>query len=187
MFAFLKNIRRRRRMKALEVSHIRVFPNVEELGRVALVWRMENQEEVAQLDAVLDFFKSAKLEATVVIVEHGKIFRSKAAREEFFLLCDDKGVIFIPKDEVKWYGFPKGEVVKQLFHEPQYDMCVCICGSSDFTVEYLASGIKSNFTAGMFEPQWCNFSFILKKGSFLPTAQEYLVALFEYMRKMNQE
>ena len=75
-------------MKALEVSHIRVFPNVEELGRVALVWRMENQEEVAQLDAVLDFFKSAKLEATVVIVEHGKIFRSKAAREEFSLLCE---------------------------------------------------------------------------------------------------
>ena len=174
-------------MKTLEMSHIRAFPKVEELERVALVWRVETLEEVAQLDAVLDFFKFAGLDATVVVVEHGKIFRNKLAREEFSSLCGDKGVILIPKAQIKWYGFPKGEVVKQLFQEPDYDMCICICGSSDFTVEYLATGIKSNFIAGVFEPQWCNFSFILQRGSMFPSAQEYLAALFEYMRKMNRQ
>ena len=37
-------------MKALEMSHILAFPKVEELERVALVWRIETLEEVAQLD-----------------------------------------------------------------------------------------------------------------------------------------
>lgn len=187
MVAFLKNIRRRKRIKALAGSHIQVFPKVEELGSVALIWRIDTPEEVLQLGEVMDFFSSLQLESVIVVVEHGKAFKNKLAREEFSQLCEEKGVFFIAKSQLKWYGFPKGEAVKQLFLGKKYDMTICMCPEVDFTVEYLAAGMKSNFKTGMCLPQWSNFSFILRKGSFLPTAQEYLVALFEYMRKMNQE
>ena len=187
MVAFLKNIRRRRRIKALAGSHIQVFPKFAELGRVALVWRVDAPEEVMQLEEVMDFLKQAQLETAIVIVEHGKAFRNKLAREEFSQLCDEKGVIFIPKAQLKWYGFPKVDQVPQLFQANKFDMTICMCPVSDFTVEYLAAGIKSNFMTGMCLPQWCNFSFILERGQAEPSAVEYLAALFEYLRKMRQE
>ena len=187
MVTFLKNIRRRKRIKALEESHIQVFPKVEELERVALVWRVDASDEVSQLEEVIDFFRSAQLEAKIVVVEHGKAFKKKSARDEFSQLCEDKGVIFIPKAQLKWYGFPKGNQVQQLFQETKYDMTICMCPVQDFTVEYLATGIKSNFKTGMCLPQWCNFSFVLERGQGAPSAAEYIAALFEYMRKMKQE
>ena len=107
MVTFLKNIRRRKRIKALEGSHIQVFPKVEELERVALVWRVDAPEDALQLEEVVDLFHSAQLEAKIVVVEHGKAFKKKLARDEFSQLCEDKGVIFIPKAQLKWYGFLK--------------------------------------------------------------------------------
>ena len=187
MVAFLKNIRRRKRIKALAGSHIQVFPKVEELGSVAVIWRIDTPEEVLQLGEVMDFFSSLQLESTIVVVEHGKAFKNKLAREEFSQLCEQKGVFFIPKALLKWYGFPKGEAVKQLFLGKKYDMTICMCPVQDFTVEYLAAGMKSNFKTGMCLPQWCNFSFVLERGQAVPLAAEYLAALFEYMRKMSQE
>ena len=187
MVAFLKNIRRRKRIKALAGQHIQVFPKVEELGSAALIWRVDTPDEVLQLDEVMDFFKWAHLQAKIVVVEHGKAFKNKQAREEFSQLCEEKGVVFIPKAQIKWYGFPKGDVVKQLFLGKKYDIAVCMCPVQDFTVEYLAAGIKSNFKTGMCLPLWCNFSFILERGQAVPSAAEYLTALFDYMRKMRQE
>ena len=187
MVTFLKNIRRRKRIKALEESHIQVFPKVEELERVALVWRVDAPEEVSQLEEVIDFFRSVQLEAKIVVVEHGKAFKKKSARDEFTQLCDDKGVIFVPKSHLKWYGLPKGDNVQQMFQDTKYDMTICMCPVQDFTVEYLSAGIKSNFKTGMCLPQWCNFSFVLERGQVGPGAAEYIAALFEYMRKMRQE
>ena len=187
MVAFLKNIRRRRRIKALEGQHIQVFPKVEELGCVAVIWRVDSPYEVLQLEEVMDFFKRAHLQASIVVVEHGKAFKNKQARAEFSQLCEERGVFFIPKVQLKWYGFPKGDIVQQLFLGNKYDMAICMCPVQDFTVEYLAVGIKSNFKTGMCLPQWCNFSFILERGQVHPSAAEYLTALFEYMRKMKHE
>ena len=81
MVTFLKNIRRRKRIKALEGSHIQVFPNVEELERVALVWRVDAPEDALQLEEVVDLFHSAQLEAKIVVIEHGKAFKKS------FLSC----------------------------------------------------------------------------------------------------
>ena len=187
MVAFLKNIRRRRRIKALEGQHIQVFPKIEELGSVAVIWRVDSPYEVLQLEEVMDFFKRAHLQASIVVVEHGKAFKNKQTRAEFSQLCEERGVFFIPKVQLKWYGFPKGDIVQQLFLGNKYDMAICMCPVQDFTVEYLAAGIKSNFKTGMCLPQWCNFSFILERGQVHPSAAEYLTALFEYMRKMRQE
>ena len=187
MVAFLKNIRRRRRIKALEVSHIQVFPKVEDLANVALLWRVESPDEVAQLDEVVSFFKSANLNSTIVVVEHGKAFKNRQARDEFESLCEEKNAVFIPKAQIKWYGFPKLEIVKQLFHERKFDMVISVCPVSDFTVEYLAAGLRSNFKTGMCEPQWCSYSFVLEKGHKAPSVAEYLSSLLEYMRKMSQE
>ena len=186
MVAFLKNIRRRRRIKALEGSHIQVFPKVEELANVALVWRVDSPEEVAQLDEVVSYFRSVDLNATIIVVEHGKAFKNKLAREEFASLCEENDVVFIPKAQIKWYGFPKSATVRHLFQERKFDIVISVCQFSDFTVEYIAAGLRSNFKAGMCEPQWCNFSFVLEKGCAMPSVAEYFKVLFEYMRKMNQ-
>ena len=187
MVAFLKNIRRRRRIKSLEGSDIQVFPKVEELANVALVWRVESPEDVAQLDEVVSFFKSADLNASIVVVEHGKAFKNKPAKVEFVSLCEEKNAVFIPKEQIKWYGFPKSEIVRQLFNEMRFDMVISVCQASDFTVEYLAAGLRSKFKTGMYEPQWCSFSFVLEKGHAAPSVVEYLTALFEYIRKMSQK
>ena len=186
MVAFLKNIRRRRRIKALEGLHIQVFPKVEELANVALVWSAGSPEEAAQLDEVVSFFRSADLDATIIVVEHGKAFKNKLAREEFVSLCQEKNAVFIPKSQIKWYGYPKLEIVRQLFQERKFDAVISVCPVSNFTVEYIAAGLRSNFKTGMCEPQWCNFSFVLEKGGAILSVAEYLKALFEYMRKMSQ-
>ena len=141
MVAFLKNIRRRRRIKALEGLHIQVFPKVEELANVALVWSAGSPEEVAQLDEVVSFFRSADLDATIIVVEHGKAFKNKLAREEFVSLCQEKNAVFIPKSQIKWYGYPKLEIVRQLFQERKFDAVISVCPVSNFTVEYIAAGL----------------------------------------------
>lgn len=170
----------------MEGSHIQIFPKVEELANVALVWRVESPDEVAQLDEVVSFFKSADVSATIVVVEHGKAFKNRQARAEFVSLCEENNAVFIPKAQIKWYGFPKLEIVKQLFQECKFDMVISMCPVSDFTVEYLAAGLKSNFKAGMCEPQWCSYSFVLEKGHAAPSVADYLTALFVYLRNMNQ-
>lgn len=187
MVAFLKNIRRRRRIQALEGSDIQAFPKVEELANVALVWRVESPDDVAQLDDVVSFFKSADLNSTILVVEHGKAFKSKQAKVDFMSLCEEKNAIFIPKEQIKWYGFPKSEIVRQLFKEMNFDMVISVCNVSDFTVEYLAAGLRSKFKAGMCESHWCSFSFVLEKGHAAPSVVEYLTTLFEYIRKMCQK
>ena len=187
MVAFLKNIRRRRRVKSLEGSHIQSFPKVDELRCVALVWRVDDTEEVSQLEEVMEFFKAGQLDVTIVVVEHGKAFKNKLGKEEFSQFCKEKGVVFIPKSQLKWYGFPKGDQVRQLFQDKKYDMTICMCPVQDFTVEYLAAGMKSNFKIGMCLPQWCSFSFILERGQAVPVAVEYLEALFKYLRSMSKE
>mgnify|MGYP003293766741 FL=1 len=77
--------------------------------------------------------------------------------------------------------------MRQLFNEKKFDMVISVCHVSDFTVEYLAAGLRSKFKAGMCEPHWCSFSFVLEKGHAAPSVVEYLTALFEYIRMMSQE
>ena len=187
MFGFLKNIRRRKRLRALQIADVQAFPRIEELKNVAFVWRVSSPEEVAQAGDVVEFFKSAGLKAKGVVIEYGKAFKNTAAREEFADFCQENNMIFVPKKQVKWYGFPKGGALNKLNGEHIYDMTISICPESDFSVEYLAAGIRSNFVTGMCEPQWCNYSFILDRGQANPSAAEYLAALFEYMRRMRQE
>lgn len=173
-------------MASLQPSHIQVFPKVEDLKNVIVVWRLDSRDEIGQVADVLDFFKSMNLMAKCVVIEHGKSFKNTQAREEFSSFCDERGVIFVPKSQLKWYGFPKGEKIKELVSGDKVDMLICMCEEPDFTVEYLAAGIRSDFTVGMSMPQWCNFSLVLEKGKSAPDAVEYLTALFEYMRKMQQ-
>ena len=118
---------------------------------------------------------------------YGEAFKNRQARDEFESLCEEKNAVFIPKAQIKWYGFPKLEIVKQLFHERKFDMVISVCPVSDFTVEYLAAGLRSNFKTGMCEPQWCSYSFVLEKGHAAPSVVEYLSSLLVYMRKMSQK
>lgn len=179
-------------MRALQVADIQVFPKIEELEDVAFVWRVGSPEEVAQAGDVVKFFSVAKFNVTGVVIEHGKAFKNNAAREEFAAFCQQNGLIFVPKMQVKWYGYPKGGILDKVNGDKVngdkvYDMTICMCPDPDFSVEYLAAGIRSKFIVGMCEPNWCNYSFILDRGQASPSAAEYLTALFEYLHRMGQE
>ena len=184
MFGFIKNFLRKRLLKKLPARLDPVFPDIENLGAVAVVYKLEKGEDAVQLMTMVESLALDGAQFKYVAVEVGKCFKESKLREEFVQWCNDNDVVYQGKEHIKWSGatreIPQAEVFKTL-----HNLLVVLNDNNNFTANYLALNIETKFSVGMKDSSRVRHNLVLDSSNREVTAKEYMETLFQYLRMMS--
>ena len=186
MFRFVKNFLRKRLLKRLPAGIEPVFPTIDKLGDVAVVFKMDKGEDAVHLMTMVERLVLQGAQFRYFAVETGKCFKESRLRDEFVQWCKDKNVGYIGKSDVKWSGAPVEFPQHEVFNAPN-DMLVVLNDTCNFTTDYLALNIKAKFIASNKESSFIKHNLVLQTSNRNFTAMEYMENLFDYLRKMSRK
>lgn len=185
MFSFIKSKLRKRALNAVSVHRkgSAVLPDCARGGTLGVVYSINKPKDIPLFEELTCYLQGLDLSCYGIVVETGKCFKDKIAREQFGESCLSRGFAFVGYPSLDWIGVPQ-KSVRDDFWSREYDMVVCFNQACNFTLDYIVSSLRGGFLVGMNSDGMAVYDLVLEQGVYNLSPVEYMQRLFGYLQMM---